>query len=242
MFLLQILFIAWLSLSLIREMFFFHLISIKTKKSLEFLLVTYFLFMISYINQSDFSIIFFLFPCVFIFFLCFFLKKQEEKKLFFQLCSLILPLESGMKSGLSFLNAWQKSLEEIKSKKIKDKLENFTQVFQYQKEFHYPEDKQVDLFIKDLILIYKSSNPLKRLQHLRRKVKIEMAFRIKSQRALLQVRVQTGILCCFYIGLLAWTITAHGQRYTSLILISLFLFVVGLIWILKTGRKMKWSV
>ena len=242
MFFLQILFIAWLSLSLIKEMFSFHLISIKTKKTLEFLLLFYFLFIIFNKEQSIFSIILFLFPCCFIFFMCFFLKKQEEKKLFFQLCSLILPLESGMKSGLSFINAWQKSLKEIKSKTIKDKLKNFTQVFQYQKEFHYPEDKQVDLFIKDLILIYKSSNPLKRLQHLRRKVKIEMAFRIKSQRALLQTRIQTAVLCFFYIALLAWTITAHGKKYTSLILSSFFLFSIGLIWILNTGRKMKWSV
>lgn len=242
MFFLQVLFIAWLSLSLIKEMFFFHLISKKIKQSLEILIVFYFLFMISYTNQSVFSIILFLSPFCFIIFLCVFLKKQEEKKLFFQLCSLILPLESGMQSGLSFLNAWQKSLEGIKSKQIKDKLTSFTQVFQYQKEFHYSEDKQVNLFIKDLILIYQSSNPLKRLQHLRRKVKVEMAFRIKTQRALLQVRIQTGILCCFYIGLLVWTLTAHGQKYTSLILSSLFLFIIGLIWILKTGRKMKWSV
>ena len=242
MFFLQVLFMAWLSLSLIKEMLFFNLISIKANRILKLLLLLYFLFIIFYAKQSSLSIIFFLFPCSFILFLLFFLKRREEKKLFFQLCSLILPLESGMKSGLSFLNAWQKSLEEIKSKKIKDKLKDFTQVFQFQKKFHYPEDKQVELFIKDLSLIYQSPNPLKRLQHLRRKVKIELTFRIKSQRALLQIRIQSGILCFFYIGLLAWTITAHGQKYISLILSSLLLFIIGLIWILKTGRQMKWSV
>ncbi|MCY4320979.1 MAG: hypothetical protein OXC37_01035 [Bdellovibrionaceae bacterium] len=147
-----------------------------------------------------------------------------------------------MKSGLSFINAWQKSLKEVKSKKFKDKLQVFTQIFQYQKEFHYPEDKQVELFIKDLILIYNSTNPLKRLQCLKRKIKVELAFRVKSQRALLQVRVQSGILCFFYTGLLIWTITVHGQKYLSLIFISLSLFIVGLIWILKTGNQMKWSV
>ena len=241
MFILKVFFFYLLSLSLIKEIFFLNLASIKTKRALELLLSFYFLFIIFYAKQSDFSILFLLLPCVFILFLFFFLKKQEEKNLLFQLASLILPLESKMKSGLSFFNAWQQSLLDVKSKKIKDKLRSFTQVFQYQKEFHYPEDKQVELFIKDLILIYQSPQPLKRLQHLRRKVKIELAFRIKSQRALMQVRIQSGILCFFYIGLLAWT-AGHGSKYTSLILSSLLLFIIGLIWILKTGRQMKWSV
>ena len=239
MFILQVLFFAWLSLSLIKEMFLLHLISSKLKKGLEFLLLFYFTFVIFYLN---FSIIFLLIPCFSMLFLFFFLKKLEEKKLLFQLCSLIPILESGMRSGLSFLNAWQKALKEIKLKKIKNKLQDFTQVFQYQKEFRYPADKKVELFIKDLALIYQSSNPLKRLEYLKRKVKIELAFQVKSQRALLQVRIQSGILCFFYVGLLIWTTTAYGQKYTSLILSSLFLFIIGLIWILKTGRKMKWSV
>ena len=241
MFILKVFFFYLLSLSLIKEIFFLNLASIKTKRALELLLLFYFLFIIFYAKQSDSSILFLLFPCAFILFLFFFLKKQEEKNLLFQLTSLILPLESKMKSGLSFFNAWQQSLLDVRSKKIKDKLSRFTQVFQYQKEFHYPEDKQVELFIKDLILIYQSPQPLKRLQHLRRKVKIELAFRIKSQRALMQVRIQSGILCFFYIGLLAWT-AGHGPKYTSLILSSLLLFIIGLIWILKTGRQMKWSV
>ena len=242
MFILKLFFFYLLSLSLIKEIFFLNLISNQEKISLEILLSLYFLFIIFYIKQSSFFIIFFLLPCSFILLLFFLLKRREEKNLLFQLCSLILPLESGMRSGLSFLNAWQKSLKETKLKKVSDKLKNFTQIFQYQKEFHYPEDKQIELFIKDLILIYQSPNPLKRLQHLKRKVKIELAFRVKSQRALLQVRVQSGILCFFYIGLLAWTITAHGQKHISLILSSLLLFTIGLIWILKTGRQMKWSV
>ena len=242
MFILQTLFFSWLSLSLIKEMFLLNIIPLTIKRSLEILLLFYFLFVAFYVKYSTFSIIFFLFPCFSILFLLFFLKKQEEKNLLFQLCSLIPSLESGMKSGLSFINAWQKSLKEIKLEKIKDKLQDFTQVFQYQKEFHYPIDKKVELFIKDLILIYKSSNPLKRLQYLKRKVKIELAFQTKSQRALMQVRIQSGLLCFFYIGLLIWTITAYGQKYISLILSSLLLFIIGLTWILKIGRKMKWSI
>ena len=239
MFILQVLFSTWLSLSLIKEMVFLNLISIKAKRGLEIVLLFYFLFVVLYLNHS---LIFLLFPCLSILCLFFFLKRQEEKSLLIQLYSLISPLESEMKSGSGFFNAWQKALKEIKSKKIKDKLQNFTQAFQYQKDFRYPADKKIETFIKDLILIHQSPNPLKRLQYLKRKVKIELAFRVKSQRALLQARLQSGILCFFYIGLLIWTITAYGKKHISLILSSLFLFTIGLIWILKTGRKMKWSV
>ena len=242
MFILQVLFFTWLSLSLIKEMFSFNLISIKAKRSCEILLSVYFLFISIFVKQSSIFIVFCFFPPIFIFFLFIFLKKQEEKNLLLQVISLIPYLESGMKSGLSFLNAWQKAITEVKLKKIQDKMKDLTQFFQYQKEFRYPAEKKVELFIKDLILIHLSANPLKRLKYLRRKIKIELAFRVKSQRALLQVRIQSGILCFFYMSLLAWTILAPGQKYLSLIFISLFLFTIGLIWILKAGRKMKWSI
>ena len=159
----------------------------------------------------------------------------------FQLCSLLIPLESRMKWGLSFINAWQQGLEDLKSEKIKSKIQKITECLKFQSEFHYP-DKEVENFIKDLMSIHRSPNPLKRLQHLQRKVRIEQAFQIKSKRALLQVRIQSGILSLFYFGLLAWTIRAHGSQYTLLITISFLFFCIGLFWIIKTGRTMKWSV
>ena len=119
-------------------MILLNLISKKIKISSEVLLLLYFLGMIFYIKSSPFYIIILLFPPSLILLLFIFLKKREEKNLFFQLCSLILPLESSMKSGLSFLNAWQKSLKEIKSKKIKNKLQIFTQIFPISKRILLP--------------------------------------------------------------------------------------------------------
>ena len=51
------------------------------------------------------------------------------------------------------------------------------------------------------MIVHQSSSPLKKLQHLQRKVKIEQSFHIKSKRALLQIRIQSGILSLFYFGL-----------------------------------------
>ena len=130
-----------------------------------------------------------LFPWFFLFFhsfsFCFclfFLKKREEKDLLCQLYSLLIPVESQMKLGLSVINAWQKSLEGLKSKKAKDKAKKITDILKFQNEFHYP-DKEIENFIKDLIAIHQSSQPLQRLKHLQRKLKVEQSFRIKSRRA-----------------------------------------------------------
>ena len=116
-----------------------------------------------------------------------------------------------------------------------------SEILKFQNKFHYP-DKEIENFVGDLICIHQSSNPLRRLQHLQRKVRIERDFRAKSRRVLLQVRLQSTILSLFYIGLLVWTFVSYGKQYLNLILISFVLFCIGLIWIFKTGRTMKWSV
>lgn len=241
MFVFQFLFFLFLSFSLIKEMFLLNLITLNSRRFLEILLLFYFLFVFFCFKSFDFSIIFFLFPLILLLFLLVFLKKKEEKDLLFQLYSLLIPLESQMKLGSSFINAWQKSLKELRSQKTRNKAQEITNILKFQQEFHYP-DKEIGNFIKDLIVIHQSSNPLKRLKHLQRKVRIEMTFRVKSKRALMQIRSQSGLLSVFYLGLLIWTIKAHGAKYAGLIALSFIFFLIGLLWIFKTGRKMKWSV
>lgn len=208
---------------------------------LEFFVLFYFLFIFFYFKNLHFSLFFFLLPLISLLFLLTFLKKQEEKKLLFQLSSLLIPLESQMKLGLSFINAWQKSLEELKSEKIKSKIRKIAEVLKFQSEFYHP-DKEIENFVKDLMIIHQSPDPLKRLQHLKRKIRIEQAFQTKSKRVLLQIRIQSVVMSLFYFGLLAWTIFSYGSRYIYLILLSILFFCIGLFWIFKSGRMMKWSV
>ena len=241
MFIFQVVFFGCLSRNLIKEMFLLKIITLNIKKILEIFFLFYFSFAFFYFKNSSFSIVFFVFPLILLLFLFVFFKKQEEKNLLCQLYSLLIPVESQMKLGLSVINAWQKSLEELKSEKAKDKAKKITDILKFQKEFHYP-DKEIENFIKNLIIIHQSSQPLQRLKHLQRKVKVEQSFRIKSKRVLFQIRIQSSVLSLFYFGLLAWTITAYGNQYIYLVLVSFLFFCTGLLWIFKTGRKMKWSV
>ena len=241
MFILQTLFFGFLCKSLIKEIFLLNLISLIGRKALEYFFLFYFIFMFLYLKNFQILLIFFLLPLIFLLFLLIFLRKREEINLLSQLISLLIPLEARMKLGLSFINAWQKGLEELKLERTRVKIQKVTEILKFQTNFSYP-DKEIENFIKDLMIIHQSSNPLKRLKHLKRKIKIEQSFHIKSKRALLQVRIQSIVLCVFYFGLLAWTIIAYGSKYTQLIVISFLLFFIGLFWIFKIGRKMKWSV
>ena len=237
-FFLLLIFCSWLSLSLIKELFLLEFISLNTKRAVEIGMAVYFLGVFFFLKQLFLLIL----PCIFTLCIVFFLKQQEEKQLFNQLCSLLIPLESAMKSGMSFLNAWDKILQDISSNKQRDKLQGFTEVLKFRDSFSFPENKKTERFINELLSIKQSFQPLKRIHHLQRKIRVEMVFRIKSQRALAQIRVQSFILCLFYTGLLINTFVVYKQRNLSLILSSLILFMIGLIWILKSGRRMKWSV
>ena len=241
MFWIQFFFFFWLCWNLIKEIFLFQLLSFQLKKVLQNILIFYFLLVVLFLKDRPFSILFLLLPLVFFLFLFVFLNKQEERKLLSQLYSFLIPLESQMKLGLSFMNAWQKGVQDLPKAKVKDKLQKITEVLKFQKNFTY-RNKDIENFVKDLILIYQSTNPLKRLKQLQRKIKIEQSFHIKSKRTLLQTRIQAGVLSFLYLGLLAWTIFAYGKKYSHLIFLSLIFFSIGFFWILKTGRKMKWSV
>ena len=241
MFIFQTFFFALLCQNLIKEIFLLNLISLNRKKILEIGFLFYFLFVFFCLRSFPFFLIFLLLPLIFLLFFYIFLKYKEKRDLLLQFFSLLAPLESKMKLGLSFINAWQKELEKLKPGKTKNTIQKITEILKFKKVFYYP-DKEIEIFVKNLMNIYQSSNPLKQLQQLQRKVRVEQSFRIKSYRTLLQIRIQSIVLSFFYFGLLVWTFQAYGSKYIYLTIVSFFFFCIGLFWIFKTGRNMKWSV
>ena len=238
MFLFLSFFCFWLSLSLIKELFLLGFISFKLQKGLEILLIFYFLGIFLFFPSSYFLI----FICFLLIATLFLLKHEKEKQLFNELCELLIPLESAMKSGMSFLNGWDKAVKESNSKAHFHKLKEFSKVLTFQNRFVYPDNKKVEKFILELLSIKQSPQPLKRIHYLKRKLKVEMVFKIKANRALLQIKAQSFILCLFYIGILINTLIVYQKANFKLILISLLLFIIGLVWIFNSGRNIKWSI
>lgn len=88
-----------------------------------------------------------------------------------------------------------------------------------------------------------SMKQLERLKSLRRRLKIEMDFRQKSRRALVQVRMQSAILSLLFVPLLVFQLLSRPwDSQGHIILVSCLLFAVGTWWISLAGRKYKWKI
>lgn len=240
MFVLKSLFFAFLCKNLIKEIVLKGFIPLRWKIFLEIFVLLYFVFLFFVLRDFPFISLCFPLPFVGLLSLYFFFKKREEKDFLECLFSLPVQLEARMKRGFSFIHAWEKSLDELKEVK-RNKMQKITQILKFQGRFRHP-DKEIENFVKDLVLIHQSSNPLQRLSHLQRKVRLERSFKMKAARALFQVRLQSGLLSCFYFSLLLWSFFAYGMQHIRLSMFSLLFFSLGFFWILKAGRKMKWSV
>ena len=168
-------------------------------------------------------------------------QKQKEKRVLQELYKFLPSLIAQMKLGFGFLDAYQRSLKNMENKELICKLQDILYTLRFQKHFSHPK-KEIKEFVYHINQARLSPQPLKRLNQLHEKIKIEQLFHRKSSKILLQLKLQSGILSFLYFSLLLWTILFSGLKHLLLILLSFFFFFIGLVWIFKTGRKMKWSL
>lgn len=84
---------------------------------------------------------------------------------------------------------------------------------------------------------------LTRLKNLRRKLSVEFEFRRRSGQVLYQIRLQAWILTGLYLALLVFVLIRDGTNLDlEWVVLSLFLFGMGLIWLSRMGRGVKWKV
>ena len=98
--------------------------------------------------------------------------------------------------------------------------------------------------LKEFMLI--DQNPHKavdQLKQFRKKLKLEADFRRRSVIASMQTKIQSIVLSILYVSLMSFVIHQYGfQRNATLILISNVLFLIGMVWIFNTGRRIQWKV
>ena len=217
------------------------LIGSEFQRLLNVLLGGYFVFGFFLARSAPHSLIFFALPAVFLSSFAFFQQKQRRQNLFEQLRGLLVPVSAKMKLGSGFMDAWEKSAQEMDSLGGQEEILKISEALLFQKQFRHP-DKRIEDMAHHLSGIRNSHNPIKRLRHLEQKLKTEQAFYRKAGQVLLQLRIQSGVLSFLYFGLLIWTVIFYGGKYSALMLVSFLCFSLGLFWILKTGRKMKWSL
>ena len=206
-----------------------------------FFLFSFSLFSFSLARPFPHSFIFLALPALFLLSFAFCLQKQKRQTLFERMRDLLIPVSAKMKLGSGFMDAWEKSAAEMDKRGIQEEILKISEALLFQKNFQHP-DKRIEDILHHLSAVRSSPHPLKRLKHLEQKLKTEQAFYRKAGQVLLQLRIQSGVLSCLYFGLLIWTLIFYGSKYSALMLSSFFCFATGLFWILKTGRKMKWSL
>ena len=210
-------------------------------KILASALVIYFFFGLFLQDQVLFFFLFYLFPLGSLISSSYFLQKKKQKHFLESLYSLLSPTITNMRLGLGFMDAWQKNLATLKQNPHYQEILKISEILRFQKNYSY-ENLSVKRFLHHLMDIRKHPQALKKLRNFQKKIKVEVYFLRRSKQVLFQLHLQSLVLSLFYAGLLFWNIFHYGFKHLFMLSLSLFLFSAGLIWIFKSGEKLKWSL
>lgn len=99
-------------------------------------------------------------------------------------------------------------------------------------------------FTQELICIERSKNRvIDQVSALRRQLKIQESFRRRSGQVTQQIKMQAIIVTALFCALLLFVIKQFGFFQNRFLIFSASLiFIIGLVWIFNTGRRMKWKV
>ena len=118
-------------------------------------------------------------------------------------------------------------------------LESITFSKPFRPEFEFQPLKQILLELRQAD---RSNRFLDHLENLRHQISIRSQLRKKMKSVLFQFRIQSFILFILYICLFVFVLYRHGLQYPKLLIISLCLFITGLIFLLKCGKKIRWTI
>jgi hypothetical protein len=172
-----------------------------------------------------------------------FIKIKREKDLQWATLDYLNSCILHLDSGFSMQNAMKESISSISNCK--------KQIFQqiWQNLFQHRENKPFEsIFFEKLseelmFIVGSSQKTTEQIRKLRSQIKTELYFRRKSGQVLRSLRIQSLALSLIYI-LFAFIlqtqldIISHGR----IVLLSMTLFIAGLVWMFKIGKDLKWKV
>ena len=211
------------------------------RKILTRCLIIYFLIGVILRNDPLLSVFFYTAPTAGLLSWVFFWKKRKERTLLENLYSLPIPLTAQMKLGLGFMDAWDKSLQTVENPAERQPLLKISDSLRFQRACNHPHP-EINSFLHHLLSARKSDRPLKQIMNLQRKIQVKLLFLRRSRQVLFQLRLQSGVMAILYGGLVCWNLAHYGFQHFSLIFLSFPLFFIGLVWIFKMGKTLKWSL
>lgn len=149
-----------------------------------------------------------------------------------------------MKSGKSFRQSFAEVIGEMQSSHAQRMREIFDIVVFTQQDKGVLHGRFLTMIVRELQ--FADQNPhsaITRLQTLRQRIKIEENFRRRSGQALKQVRAQSILMSGLFLAVVCFVVSNFGfTRHQHLILVAVTLFSVGLFWIHRGGKKLRWKV
>ena len=149
-----------------------------------------------------------------------------------------------MRSGNSFRQAVVRA-NETNSSFVRTKMDDIMKIVVFsQHSSTVTKSSFVDFIISEFKLVDTHSHrSLQRLLNLRKKIQIEEEFRHRSGQVLNQIRLQSTVITVLYSALLIFVVVQYGfMKHSGIIYVSTFMFIVGLLFVFKLGRKLKWKV
>lgn len=170
-------------------------------------------------------------------------KKQFEEVLPLVINQTIIK----MRIGNSFRSALKEAIATVQaplSAKFEKIYDSLGLELSKQRELLFSNDRDVRrLFEVFKAIDGETHNQLQRILHFREMLLCERHFKSRVSRALSQVKAQATVLTFIYAGLLTLVIYRFGWRSNSqIIFISLLLFAIGQVLILKVGGHFRWKV
>ena len=160
---------------------------------------------------------------------------------FSQLEFFLNTLIAQIRIGRGFRSAFKGAVLSLPQKKYQSCFEEIENTILFDKTLKNPSPL-IQQVVKELKRADQSPHCLKNLENLRHKIRVHALFRKKVRSALGQIRIQSFILLILYIGLFLFVLQKYGWKYLHVLLISLFLFLFGLVWLLQCGRRIKWTI
>lgn len=172
------------------------------------------------------------------------IQRRREALLKEQFVPILDSLILSMKSGKGFRQSLSPCFEKCPVT-AQVTMKEFISSLQYRKEMtQVTSDPQILLFFGELSEIDRALHkPLERLRALRRRISIEKNFRQKSRQALLQIRFQSWIISTMFLGLVVFVHYQFGlKNHAKLVFLTAGIFILGQVWIQKSGRNYKWKL
>ena len=166
----------------------------------------------------------------------------NRKKVFHSQFLLVLDsIIARMKTGYSFREALDLSVESIEQPRIKKDFTELKDRMIFSQELHNSSAEWL-LAFQILKTVDQDLQPISRLQSIRHTLKIEQKFHAKANHVLLPIRTQSFVMIGLYGALLLFNIFYYDTQMLWITALSLFLFLTGTVFIFLAGRKIKWTL